>query len=131
MKYFRKYLQGDGYDDIDISVNTTHAHSQYVTRKLLHPCIFIHAGAYVYIPIDLGSHSYTCTVQHTLTHTLTHPLNQVHCDVHVFQWLISYIHNEKPAPVLDTNIAISILISSDFLQMGNLVIRLKKINIII
>eukprot|EP00668_Euglena_longa_P038580 GGOE01049614.1.p1 GENE.GGOE01049614.1~~GGOE01049614.1.p1 ORF type:complete len:540 (+),score=142.95 GGOE01049614.1:133-1752(+) len=44
----------------------------------------------------------------------------VHCDVHVFHWLVTYIHaTEKP--LLEVKVAVSILISSHFLQMEDLV----------
>ena len=47
----------------------------------------------------------------------------VHCDVYIFQWLMAYVHvgDGRPTPSLDTAVAISILISSDFLQMDELV----------
>eukprot|EP00466_Bigelowiella_natans_P003532 jgi/Bigna1/73241/fgenesh1_pg.23_\ len=41
----------------------------------------------------------------------------VHCDVHIFQWLMNYINTPEKAPSLDMRNVISILISSDFLQM--------------
>lgn len=57
----------------------------------------------------------------------------VHCDIDIFEWLMSYIHfssfssssqtfepNNKP-PNLDKSIVVSILISSEFLQMEPLV----------
>jgi len=43
----------------------------------------------------------------------------VHCDINIFDWLMRFIH--KKDPVLEVKNAISILISSDFLQMGYLV----------
>lgn len=43
----------------------------------------------------------------------------VHCDINIFDWLMRYIHRKEPK--LDHKNAISILISSDFLQMGPLV----------
>jgi len=43
----------------------------------------------------------------------------VHCDINIFDWLMRYIHRKDPK--LDHKNAISILISSDFLQMGPLV----------
>jgi hypothetical protein len=43
----------------------------------------------------------------------------VHCDIGIFDWLMRYIHRKEPK--LDAKNAISILISSDFLQMGILV----------
>eukprot|EP01064_Diplonema_japonicum_P010278 TRINITY_DN17580_c0_g1_i1.p1 TRINITY_DN17580_c0_g1~~TRINITY_DN17580_c0_g1_i1.p1 ORF type:complete len:647 (+),score=125.47 TRINITY_DN17580_c0_g1_i1:44-1942(+) len=49
----------------------------------------------------------------------------VHCDVSIFKWLMEYIHADptKPEkqPQPDPTIAVSILISSDFLQMSRLV----------
>eukprot|EP01060_Flectonema_neradi_P025041 TRINITY_DN33886_c0_g1_i1.p1 TRINITY_DN33886_c0_g1~~TRINITY_DN33886_c0_g1_i1.p1 ORF type:complete len:709 (+),score=104.94 TRINITY_DN33886_c0_g1_i1:248-2128(+) len=44
----------------------------------------------------------------------------VHCDVSIFKWLMEYVHDDKK-PASDPTIAVSILISSDFLQMTNLV----------
>jgi hypothetical protein len=43
----------------------------------------------------------------------------VHCDVNIFDWLMRYVHKKNPHFEIKT--AISILISSDFLQMGPLV----------
>jgi Domain of unknown function (DUF3342) len=43
----------------------------------------------------------------------------VHCDISIFEWLMNYVHSRNP--VLDVKLAVSILISSDFLQMGPLV----------
>ena len=43
----------------------------------------------------------------------------VHCDIHIFEWLMNYVHSRNPA--LDIKLAVSILISSDFLQMAPLV----------
>eukprot|EP01031_Cornospumella_fuschlensis_P029075 gene29075-35089_t len=47
----------------------------------------------------------------------------VHCDVEIFEWLMQYIHETKYSTPLriDKNILVSILISSDFLQMDELV----------
>lgn len=48
----------------------------------------------------------------------------VHCDVNIFQWLVDYIHLSqatKEVHILETSWAISILISSDFLEMDHLV----------
>jgi hypothetical protein len=45
----------------------------------------------------------------------------VHCDVEIFEWLMTYIHEQDKPPVLDKSIVVSILISSDFLQMETLV----------
>lgn len=44
----------------------------------------------------------------------------VHCDVHIFDWLVQWIHS-PPQPRLDVTSVISILISSEFLQMDKLV----------
>jgi hypothetical protein len=41
----------------------------------------------------------------------------VHCDVHIFEWLMEYIHQPAKPPVLDAGSVISVLISADFLQM--------------
>ena len=41
----------------------------------------------------------------------------VHCDVHIFEWLMEYIHQPTKPPVLDAGSVISVLISADFLQM--------------
>jgi len=45
----------------------------------------------------------------------------VHCDVEIFEWLMTYIHEPEKPPVLEKAIVVSILISSDFLQMDALV----------
>jgi len=45
----------------------------------------------------------------------------VHCDVNIFQWLMHYINHPTKNPGLDLRNVISILISSDFLQMDSLV----------
>jgi hypothetical protein len=42
----------------------------------------------------------------------------VHCDIEVFEWLMSYITKQRPT--LEPRTAISILISSHFLQMATL-----------
>eukprot|EP00501_MAST-03F_sp_TOSAG23-6_P002534 GSMAST32.ASY1.ANO1.2673.1 assembled CDS len=47
----------------------------------------------------------------------------VHCDVTIFEWLVQYIHKTNTLPKLNTNIVVSILISSDFLGMDNLVTK--------
>eukprot|EP00742_Colponemidia_sp_Colp-10_P012057 GILJ01013485.1.p1 GENE.GILJ01013485.1~~GILJ01013485.1.p1 ORF type:complete len:740 (+),score=117.42 GILJ01013485.1:42-2261(+) len=44
----------------------------------------------------------------------------VHCDLHIFEWLMKYIR-KAPHVELDTSNVVSILISSDFLQMESLV----------
>ena len=44
----------------------------------------------------------------------------VHCDVDIFEWLMQYMV-AKDKPVLEMTKVISILISSDFLQMQDLV----------
>lgn len=43
----------------------------------------------------------------------------VHCDIGIFDWLMRYIH--KKEPVIEIKNSVSILISSDFLQMKDLV----------
>ena len=43
----------------------------------------------------------------------------VHCDISIFDWLMKYVHGLKPQ--MEVKTAISILISSDFLQMAGLV----------
>ncbi len=43
----------------------------------------------------------------------------VHCDINIFDWLMRFIHKKEPK--FDVKNAISILISSDFLQMASLV----------
>jgi hypothetical protein len=45
----------------------------------------------------------------------------VHCDVEIFEWLMTYIHEPDKPPQLEKAIVVSILISSDFLQMDKLV----------
>lgn len=45
----------------------------------------------------------------------------VHCDVEIFEWLMAYIHEPERPPQLDKSIVVSILISSEFLQMEPLV----------
>ena len=45
----------------------------------------------------------------------------VHCDVEIFEWLMSYIHEPNAPPNLDKSMVVSILISSEFLQMDILV----------
>mmetsp|Transcript_84954 Transcript_84954/g.160086 ORF Transcript_84954/g.160086 Transcript_84954/m.160086 type:complete len:970 (-) Transcript_84954:69-2978(-) len=45
----------------------------------------------------------------------------VHCDVGVFEWLAEYMVDPTKADLLDVNIVVSILISSNFLQMDRLV----------
>lgn len=45
----------------------------------------------------------------------------VHCDVEIFEWLMNYIHDPCSQPQLDKSIVVSILISSEFLQMESLV----------
>ena len=67
MKYFQKFLSendGNGYEDIDISV---------------------------------------------------------HCDVEIFEWLMTYIHEPENPSKIDKQILVSILLSSEFLQMDQLV----------
>eukprot|EP01083_Nonionella_stella_P033953 92900_1 len=45
----------------------------------------------------------------------------VHCDVKIFEWLVKWMLKSTPAPKFETNNLISLLISSDFLQMEELV----------
>ena len=45
----------------------------------------------------------------------------VHCDVHIFEWLVQWIHSPNKPPPLDASSVVSILISSEFLEMANLV----------
>jgi hypothetical protein len=45
----------------------------------------------------------------------------VHCDVDIFEWLMSFIHSPNNYPPIDQTMVVSILISSDFLQMETLV----------
>lgn len=43
----------------------------------------------------------------------------VHCDINIFDWLMRYIHRKEPK--IEVKNSVSILISSDFLQMDELV----------
>ena len=47
----------------------------------------------------------------------------VHCDLDIFQWLMLFVNrrSSSKAPELEPRIAVSILISSDFLKMDKLV----------
>ncbi|KAH8056541.1 DUF3342-containing protein [Aureococcus anophagefferens] len=45
----------------------------------------------------------------------------VHCDVHIFEWLVQWIHSPLRPPPLDSSSVVSILISSEFLEMERLV----------
>ena len=45
----------------------------------------------------------------------------VHCDVHIFEWLVQWIHSPHKPPPLDASSVVSILISSEFLEMDRLV----------
>ena len=45
----------------------------------------------------------------------------VHCDVHIFEWLIQFVTRKDTPPPLDAASVISILISSEFLIMDSLV----------
>jgi hypothetical protein len=45
----------------------------------------------------------------------------VHCDVKIFEWLMKFIHDRDDPPLMEKSIVISILISSEFLQMEALV----------
>ena len=49
----------------------------------------------------------------------------VHCDVEIFEWLMQFVHEVKDPPKLDKSIVVSILISSEFLQMDTLVEVIK------
>eukprot|EP00514_Thraustochytrium_sp_LLF1b_P013549 CAMPEP_0184560576 /NCGR_PEP_ID=MMETSP0199_2-20130426/47005_1 /TAXON_ID=1112570 /ORGANISM="Thraustochytrium sp., Strain LLF1b" /LENGTH=311 /DNA_ID=CAMNT_0026957881 /DNA_START=205 /DNA_END=1136 /DNA_ORIENTATION=+ len=50
----------------------------------------------------------------------------VHCDIHVFEWLMSYARNHQNAQELDVRSAVSILIASDFLGMDTLLAKVVK-----
>lgn len=43
----------------------------------------------------------------------------VHCDINIFDWLMQYVHDKEP--IIEVKNSISILISSEFLQMDGLV----------
>ena len=43
----------------------------------------------------------------------------VHCDVHIFEWLVQWIHSPNKPPPLDASSVVSILISSELLEMAN------------
>ena len=43
----------------------------------------------------------------------------VHCDIGIFDWLMRFIHHKEP--IIEIKNSVSILISSDFLQMKDLV----------
>ena len=43
----------------------------------------------------------------------------VHCDINIFDWLMRFIHRKEPQ--IEVKNSVSILISSDFLQMAGLV----------
>jgi len=45
----------------------------------------------------------------------------VHCDIEIFEWLMEYMAHPEKVKSLSVNSVISILVSSDFLQMGDLV----------
>eukprot|EP00405_Crypthecodinium_cohnii_P011727 CAMPEP_0206427768 /NCGR_PEP_ID=MMETSP0324_2-20121206/5242_1 /ASSEMBLY_ACC=CAM_ASM_000836 /TAXON_ID=2866 /ORGANISM="Crypthecodinium cohnii, Strain Seligo" /LENGTH=611 /DNA_ID=CAMNT_0053893121 /DNA_START=301 /DNA_END=2133 /DNA_ORIENTATION=- len=45
----------------------------------------------------------------------------VHCDVNTFEWLAEYMTNPRKVESLDANSVVSVLISSEFLQMPHLV----------
>ena len=45
----------------------------------------------------------------------------VYCDIEIFEWLMNYIHEPSSKPYFDKSIVVSILISSEFLQMDELV----------
>ena len=42
----------------------------------------------------------------------------VHCDVEIFEWLMSYIHTPDSPPPLEKPMIVSILISSEFLFLS-------------
>ena len=46
----------------------------------------------------------------------------VHCDVYIFEFLVEYMNNPSVPPKFETSSVVSILISSDFLQMEELVV---------
>ena len=48
---------------------------------------------------------------------------EVHCDVGIFEWLMRYIHNPAvdDRPLLAPETVVSIMVSSDFLEMPELV----------
>ena len=54
-------------------------------------------------------------------HTMEDVDISVHCDVEIFEWLMQFIHASSNHPKLDKSIVVSILISSEFLQMDALV----------
>mmetsp|Transcript_17095 Transcript_17095/g.29371 ORF Transcript_17095/g.29371 Transcript_17095/m.29371 type:complete len:542 (-) Transcript_17095:158-1783(-) len=45
----------------------------------------------------------------------------VHCDVHIFDWLMKYVHEPNIRPEFEVRTAVSILIASNFLGMATLV----------
>jgi hypothetical protein len=45
----------------------------------------------------------------------------VHCDIHIFEWLVHYLQDPASPPKLDTSNVVSILISSQFLKIERLV----------
>ncbi len=45
----------------------------------------------------------------------------MHCDIHIFEWLVHYLQDPLSPPKLDTSNVISILISSQFLKIERLV----------
>lgn len=45
----------------------------------------------------------------------------VHCDAEIFEWLMAYIHEPDKDVEIDKSIIVSILISSEFLQIDSLV----------
>ena len=46
----------------------------------------------------------------------------VHCDVYIFEFLVRYMNSPEAPPPLESNTVVSILISSEFLQMEDLVL---------
>jgi hypothetical protein len=55
----------------------------------------------------------------------------VHCDVHIFEWLVKYIEAPGAPPRLDAASVVSILISSDFLEMDRLVHHWCALNLVL
>ncbi|GMH66651.1 hypothetical protein TrRE_jg4022 [Triparma retinervis] len=47
----------------------------------------------------------------------------VHCDIYIFEFLVDYMKSPRIAPKFETSSVVSILISSEFLQMDELVVK--------
>lgn len=47
----------------------------------------------------------------------------VHCDIYIFEFLVGYMKSPRIAPKFETSSVVSILISSEFLQMDELVVK--------